>query len=529
MLLSQLIVNTTEKYPQKNAIICGSDKITYQDYNCRASKLANALIGGAGLKRQDRVAVYLENSIESAVSIFGILKAGGVFLVINPQVRSKKLAYILNDCQVRAIITDKTGATELFNSALKCPYLETVLITNYGKNKDAFFISDKRIDSDVTIQSFESYVNGFDSREIVNNYPDIDTASLLYTSGSTGDPKGVIMTHLNMITAIESITTYLQNRPDDIILNYLPLAFDYGLYQVLMSCCFGGTIVMEKAFAYPFQMIQKIIDEKVTGIPLVPAMAALILHLKELSNYDFNSVRYITNTGQALPVQHIEKLQSIFSKAKIYSMYGLTECKRATYLPPDQLASHPQSVGIAIPNTEVWLVDNNGQVITTPGEIGELVIRGSHVMKGYWNKPAETEMVLKEGKYPNEKILLSGDYFRMDKDGYLYFVSRKDDIIKSGGERISPKEIEEVIYELDAISEVAVISVPDNILGYAVKAYVALKYGEVVTEEQILKHCKASLEKSRIPKYIQILDSLPKSSNGKIDKKMLKINENVCI
>ena len=524
MLLNDFLIKSSSRFPQKTAIINMGRSLNYQELNLLATKMANGLIS-EGITKQDRVAIYLENSIESVISLYGILKAGAIFLVINPQVKSKKLAYILRDCQVSALIADSTGASQILSGAVNSPYLKLMLISNYEIEENG--IVRQTVDSTgntpyqpVTIP-FGDFLRASAEVEPPQKIIDIDLASLTYTSGSTGEPKGVMLTHSNMVTAAKSIIQYLQNDPDDIILNYLPLSFDYGLYQALMSVAFGGTLVLEKAFVYPYEAIQKVINEKITGLPLVPAMAALLMQLNDLHKYDFSSVRYITNTGQALPPSHIKQLGTIFSSASLYSMYGLTECKRVSYLPPSELSRRPLSVGKAIPNTEVWLVNEQGERITTPWTVGELVIRGAHVMKGYWNKTEETEAVLKPGIYPDEKILLSRDLFKMDEDGYLYFVSRKDDVIKSGGERISPREIEDVLYEIDGVSEAAVIPVPDEILGSAIKAFLVFKEGEEKTIEQIINFCKEKLEHSRIPRYVEIRDSLPKSSSGKVRKKDL--------
>lgn len=526
MLLGDTLIHTTEKYPHKTAVVNMNRKITYKQLNKNAASLANGLIS-EGICRQDRVAVYIENSIESVVSIYGTLKSDGVFLIINPQVKHKKLSYILNDCQVKILVTDFSGMQQIINEKIECPSLKLILVSDYEIMHDGIMPVTLEQFGDlpfsVKIAGFGEFIRAFSDSEPVSQSIDLDLAALAYTSGSTGNPKGVMLTHINMLTAARSITKYLENTPDDIILNYLPLSFDYGLYQVLMSCLFGGTVVLEKAFVYPYQAIEKIVEEKVTGLPIVPAMAALILQMKNLSNYDFNSVRYITNTGQALAPVHIKKIQTVFQKAKFYSMYGLTECKRVSFLDPSEINRCPLSVGKAIPNTEVWLIDETGNRIEKPDTIGELVIRGSHIMKGYWKKPDETDAVLKPGMYPDEKVLLSGDFFKMDRNGYLYFVSRKDDIIKSGGERISPREIEDVLYQIEGVNEAAVIGVADNILGYAPKAFIVFSEGRTISKQEILKHCKKHLEQSRVPKYIEIRDTLPKSSNGKIRKKDLEI------
>ncbi len=283
---------------------------------------------------------------------------------------------------------------------------------------------------------------------------------IIYTSGSTGFPKGVMMTHRNIEAAATSITTYLENTADDVILSALPISFDYGLYQVLMAMKLGATLVLEKSFVFPQVVFDKMRAERVTGFPLVPTMAAIILQMRDLEPGSFPDLRYITNTAAALPPAHIARLQALFPGVRIYSMYGQTECKRCTYLPPAELQRRPGSVGIAIPNTEAYVVDDQGERVA-PGVTGELVIRGPHVMQGYWNDAAATARALHPGPFPWERVLHTGDLFRTDAEGFLYFVGRKDDIIKSRGEKVSPKEVENVLYALPGIREAAVVGVPD--------------------------------------------------------------------
>jgi acyl-CoA synthetase (AMP-forming)/AMP-acid ligase II len=347
---------------------------------------------------------------------------------------------------------------------------------------------------------------------------DLDLAMIVYTSGSTGFPKGVMMTHANIVAAATSITTYLESSPDDIVLSVLPLAFDYGLYQALMCAKVGATLILEKSFTYPALVLEKLKNERATGFPLVPTLAAMLLQMKHLEPGMFPHLRYITNTAAALPASHIQRLRQLFPGARLYSMYGVTECKRCTYLPPEQLDVRPESVGIAIPGTEAYVARENGER-AAPGEVGELVIRGAHVMKGYWADEAATARALRPGPYAWERVLYTGDLFRADEEGYLYFVSRKDDIIKTRGEKVSPKEVENVIYELAGVREVAVVGVPDPILGQAVKAVVAAD--EDVSERDIIRHCSERLEEFMVPKLVEFRSQLPKSENGKIARKEL--------
>jgi acyl-CoA synthetase (AMP-forming)/AMP-acid ligase II len=239
--------------------------------------------------------------------------------------------------------------------------------------------------------------------------------------------------------------------------------------------------------------------------------------MKSLSEFDLSNVRYVTNTAAALPVKHILALKDMFPGARIYSMYGLTECKRCTYLPPQDLDRKPTSVGIAIPNTELWIVDEHGNKVG-PNVVGQLVIRGATVMKGYWEKPEATAKRLKPGPLPGEQVLYTGDYCRLDDEGYLYFVGRMDDVIKSRGEKVAPKEVENVLFNITGVKEAAVIGVPDEILGQAIKAFIVLEKGVTMTEKEIQRECQARLENFMVPKHVQLVTELPKTDTGKIKK-----------
>ena len=292
----------------------------------------------------------------------------------------------------------------------------------------------------------------------------LDLAAVIYTSGSTGDPKGVTLTHGNMTFAADSIIEYLQMDESDRILCVLPLSFDYGLYQLLMSIRVGATLVLEPGFAFPGRVVQLLETHRITGLPGVPTLFQVLLSLRGLADREFPDLRFLTNTAAALHAPTVDAIRRTFPNARLYSMYGLTECKRTTYLPPEQLEARPTSVGIPIPGTEVWIEDERGNVLG-PGEVGELMIRGAHVMQGYWNDPEMTAARLRPGRWPWERVLASGDLFRSDDEGYLYFVGRRDDLIKSGGEKIVPREIEDVLHSAPGVREAAVIGMPDRLLG----------------------------------------------------------------
>jgi len=270
---------------------------------------------------------------------------------------------------------------------------------------------------------------------------------------------------------------------------------------------------------YPRAILDTMAREHVTGFPIVPTICSILLQM-DLGSYSFPDLRYLTNTAAALPIEHIRKLREALPNIKIYSMYGLTECKRVSYLPPDQLDIRPGSVGRGMPNEEVYVVGEDGNRVG-PGVVGELVVRGANVMKGYWELPEETDKVLRPGPFPGEKVLYTGDLFRTDDEGYLYMVGRKDDIIKTRGEKVSPREVENVLYSHPKIAEAAVVGVPDSVLGNAICAFVGLKAGETLTEMDVRAFCVDRLEDFMVPKIVQFRESLPKSANGKIAKKEL--------
>ena len=509
-LLQSLLEQSAARRPEHQALVCAGKRLTYREIDEEANRIASSL-AHLGVERGDRVVIYADNTVETVVSIWAALKADAVFVVVNPQTRADKLAYILNDCRATVMISDGHLANVFPEAARKSAHLKALIVA--GKYDAAALHDLPRVVSWETARS-EGQPARLATRAIGN-----DLAAIVYTSGSTGDPKGVMLTHGNMLFASWSISTYLGMVEDEVVINVLPMAFDYGLYQMLLTFRVGGRLVLERSFTFPAQILKRVGEERVTGFPIVPTMSAMMAELKSVKDFDFSSVRYVTNTAAALPVTHITMLRDIFPGARVFSMYGLTECKRCTYLPPEELDRRPTSVGIAIPGTELWIVDENGQK-AGPGVVGQLVIRGPSVMKGYWEKPEQTDKRLKPGPIPNEMVLYTGDFCRLDEDGFLYFVSRMDDIIKSRGEKVSPKEVENHIYAIEGVKECAVIGVPDTLLGQAVKAFVVMKEGEDgrYTDRDLIKRLSAMMEGFMVPKYVEFVAELPKTTTGKIKK-----------
>ncbi len=506
LLVNDFLEHSATRTPDKVALICDGQRLSYAEIDAMANRLANAL-RERGLERGDRVVLFLPNTVELVVGIFGTLKAGGTFVVVNATTKRDKLCYLVNNCRATALVTRARQAAIAAYVAQQAPSLRFTVLTERGASEAAQGRDD--------LLAFETILAHYPATRPPRPCINQDLACLIYTSGSTGEPKGVMSAHSNVVFAATSIITYLENTPDDIVINVLPLSFDYGLYQLLMTFKFGGTLVLERSFAYPAQALKRMEEEHVTGFPGVPTIFAILLQM-DLSKFDLSHLRYLTNTAAALPPSHIQQIRAKFPWATLYSMYGLTETKRTLYLPPDQLDLRPGSVGIAIPGTEVWIEDDGGNRLG-PNQIGELVIRGGHVMRGYWEAPEETARRYRPGPIPGERVCYSGDLFRMDGEGYLYFVGRKDDIIKSRGEKVAPKEIENVLYDLVGVTEAAVVGVPDPILGEAIKAFVVTK-GVKLSKKDILRHCRDHLEDFMVPQIVEFRDALPKTESGKIKK-----------
>ncbi|HEV2395176.1 MAG TPA: AMP-binding protein [Verrucomicrobiae bacterium] len=531
-LLHDSLIRTAHEHGEKSALITETGAVSYSKLFEQARRCASALVG-RGLGRGDRVVIYCDNALECVVGIWAALWAGGVFVVVNPQTKAEKLRYIIDKSGAKILITDEhlrrqvlgmqnaecstqneRGRETCDTSGASATGLSHVLCANAG---------DKQGWSEARFE-IEDYW------EVVGKSPPmdkpvftipLDVAALIFTSGSTGTPKGVTMTHQSMVFARDSITEYLRLSEKDKLLNVLPLAFDYGLYQVLIAAGLGATLVLERSFAYPGRVFERIRRHEVTVFPGVPTIFSTMLSMHRKTPLCFPSVRRVTNTAAALPPGYIPALRQMFPNALVFAMYGLTECKRVSYLEPELLESKRGSVGKAIPGTEMFLLSADGKRVG-PGVPGILHVRGPHVMLGYWKDPERTAKMLRAGELPGERVLCAQDWFVMDGEGFFYFKGRSDDIIKSRGEKVSPTEVENVLYSLPGVREAAVIGVPDENRGQAIKAFVVLDKGVKMSEREVLRHCAARLENFMVPHQVEFRNELPKTDNGKIRKEGLK-------
>lgn len=512
--LCDSLLTSAERISDKVALVIEGDSYTYSQLLEAASNLATGLLD-RGLQRGDRVAIYMDNTWPCIVSLYAITLAGGVFLIINPQTKADKLSFIITDCGARILLSD-AHLSEQLNAVLpELGLLEHVICSG---NLEKQAINDMNISGVVEI--FAQVLSVSQTSSNNKNITPSDLAALIYTSGSTGNPKGVMHNHSSMTFALGSLIEYLRLSESDIILNVLPFAFDYGLYQLLMSVHLGATLVLERSFTYPALVFKRIEEFQVTVFPAVPTIFSMLLAAHKRKKIVFNSITRVTNTAAALPAEYISNLKEIFPNALIYKMYGLTECKRVCYLEPELLDDNGRSVGKAIPGTEIYLLGADGHPVDD-GEMGILYVRGPHIMLGYWNNPEQTEKMLKSGELPGERVLCTHDWFKKDANDLLYFIGRSDDIIKTRGEKVSPIEVENVLLGIDGITEAAVIGLPDEMLGESVNAYISLENDSSLIEREIRKICMSRLENFMVPQKIYILDELPKTSTGKITKKDL--------
>jgi long-chain acyl-CoA synthetase len=506
-LLHDSLLAAAAETPDKPALVADGRTWSYGELLDASLRLALAL-QDSGLERGDRVAIFMDNTAECALSIFGTLAAGGIFIVVNPQTKADKLAFILDDSEASLLLTESSLA-RAWRPALDQAAWSPHGVLSAGAAKD---------DADGTARDFDEVIAEAEPQPRDRRTIPLDLAALIYTSGSTGNPKGVMMSHGSMVFAAGSIAEYLRLSDDDRILNVLPLAFDYGLYQLLMAIRVGGTLVLERSFAFPAQTLKRVEEEQVTVFPGVPTVFATLLSTKTRTPHP--SVRRVTNTAAALPPSFHDGLHELFPNALIFRMYGLTECKRVSYLEPELVESKPTSVGRPIPGTEAFVLDEEGRPVQ-PGETGILYVRGPHVMAGYWRAPELTAEMLKEGPVPGERMLCTHDNFSIDEDGFLYFVGRTDDIIKTRGEKVSPIEVENALFSIEGLKEAAVLGFPDEILGEAIRAYVVLEDGASLGEAEIIAACRTKLESFMVPKEVVLLDELPKTQSGKVRKKGL--------
>ena len=531
MLVHDLIRASAQRTPNAEALV-------HQDCHLSYSALATAVDAACAafllhdLPRGGRVGVYLDKRPETVAAIFGASAAGAVFVPINPLLKAEQVGHILADCAVTMLVTSPERLTHLRGMIERCSALQTVFLVGSPASPAAMPAAGQESGKPRIIdwcQACADAVRGnprdVTAREAPHRMIDIDVAAILYTSGSTGKPKGVVLSHRNLVAGATSVASYLGNRPDDRILALLPLSFDYGLSQLTTAFTVGATAVLMNHLL-PRDILTTVIAERITGLAAVPPLWMQIARLPWPADC---SLRYFTNSGGSMPRALLDQLRAVLPHATPFLMYGLTEAFRSTYLPPGELDRRPDSIGKAVPNAEIMVLRPDG-IACAPGEAGELVHRGALVALGYWNDPEKTAERFRpirplDAALPFPELAVwSGDTVRRDEEGFLYFISRDDDMIKSSGYRISPTEIEEILYADDRIAEAAAFGVPHPSLGQAIMVVVHLRSGVETDAADLLKACRHLLPGYMVPAKIIVHNgSLPRNPNGKIDRALLRV------
>ncbi|MSP26959.1 MAG: acyl-CoA ligase (AMP-forming), exosortase A system-associated [Methylococcales bacterium] len=516
-LLHHLLFKSVPRAANRAAIVHKKTITSYGQLAENVQQQAEALLG-VHLKPQQRVAIFLPKQLETVSSVLAISLAGGVFVPINPVLKAPQVAHILTDCTVHILITSYSRLQNLAMVLADCPDLHTIVLVDYDTTA-----SPLKDWQSCSILGWQTYLQQATTQPLPRLI-DTDMAAILYTSGSTGKPKGVVLSHRNLVTGAKSVSEYLHITEEDCLLAVLPFSFDYGLNQ-LLSALLNGACCVLLDYLLPRDVLNTLATQKITGLACVPPLWSQLAKLDWPEGIN-EHLRYLTNSGGKLPKLVLAAIRQRVPNGQFFLMYGLTEAFRSTYLPPEQLDDRPDSIGKAIPNADILVVREDGTPCA-PHEQGELVHRGSLVAMGYWNDAIKTAERFKPAPHHNSALpfteiaVWSGDTVTMDEDGYLYFVGRKDDMIKSAGYRISPTEIEEVIYSSGVVKEAAAIGIEHDSLGQAVVVVISLQHPDDYEEAVLMKYCQAQLPNFMQPAKIIVLANLPKNPNGKIDRNTL--------
>lgn len=514
-LLSDLPLQTAARAPERIALRQKDALVSYAALADAVEAAAHGLCA-SGLGRQDRVAVYVNKRVETVVACFAAARAGGVFVPVNPLLKAAQVGHILRDCGATALVTTADRLAEIAPELACAPDLRIVIVVGGGASASPPAV-------DLAQMAWAELLAA--GPRPLHRVVDIDVAAILYTSGSTGRPKGVVLSHRNMVSGALSVAEYLGNTPDDRLLAVLPFSFDYGFSQLTTAFLTGASVsLIDHLFAK--DVISAVQRDRITGLAAVPPLWIQLADLVWPSGIDAH-LRYITNSGGRMPRATLDKLRAALPRTRPYLMYGLTEAFRGTYLPPEEIDRRPDSIGKAIPNAEIMVVRPDGSPCDAD-EPGELVQRGALVALGYWNDPEKTAerfrpVPAQRRELPlTEMAVWSGDTVRCDADGYLYFVGRRDEMIKTSGYRVSPTEVEEIVYASGLVGDAVAVAAPHPALGEGIVLIASRPdSGAAAEDEQLLAHCRARMPTYMVPHRIEWLESLPRNPNGKFDRPAL--------
>jgi amino acid adenylation domain-containing protein len=517
-LLHQLLSESATKYPDKEALVFKTNVMTYAALDQESNRLAHGL-ASIGVVRGDRVGIFLERGIDSVVGLFGILKTGASYVPIDPFCPPARLSYILNKCRIRCLLTSKEKLTAQ-EPLLSIASLERIMVMN-GPGT-ASVSREKVVDWNEIRGTVDDSVP--ETQTI-----DTDIAYILFTSGSTGNPKGVMLSHLNSLTFVNAAHDFFQPTMNDRFSNVCPLHFDMSVFDLFVAIKAGATVVIipETTTTFPVKLAEVIAKNKISVWNSVPSALSLLATYKNLDGHDLSSLRLVLFAGEQFPLKYLRVLQAAVPGARFCNMYGQTEANSSTYywvekLPPD--AKAPLPIGRALPNFDVFALDENGRQITGPGQEGELYVRASTVALGYWGETEKTEKsFVKNPLRPDliERVYKTGDLVHLDGDGNYVFLGRKDHMIKSRGYRIEIGEIETVLCNHPDIKNAVVIPMPDELIGNRLSAIIVPLTRGKMKREDVLRYCSQHLPKYMLPEIIEFRDDLPATSSGKVDRKKL--------
>lgn len=520
--LHDLVSEMAMRRPDALAVTYDDVTLTYARLWQSIERVARGLVA-AGVGRGERVAIYAEKRIETVVAIFAVSAAGGVVVPVNPLLRSRQVRYVLDDCTVRVLITSTDRFQGLVSEISSLDSLRDVVLLDSGVHAGT---DEAAADGGFRLRAWAALgAPEPDAAMPTHGLVDTDMGAILYTSGSTGRPKGVVLSHRNMIVGAESVSQYLGISSSDRILAALPLSFDAGLSQLTTSFATGAHVVLVN-YLLPKDIVRLCAEHRITGLTGVPPFWIQVAE-QEWPPEASASMRFFANTGGRMPRTTLKRLQTVLPDAAPYLMYGLTEAFRSTYLDPAEVERRPDSIGKAIPNAEILVVRSDGSVCD-PAEEGELVHRGPLVCMGYWNDPGRTaERFRPAPGRPGELCMTeiavwSGDIVVRDEEGFLYFVGRRDEMIKTSGYRVSPSEIEEVAYEAGSVKDAVALGLEDERLGQQIVLIVSPRDGYPVDERSLLSQLRSQLPLFMMPKRVLIRDELPRSPNGKFDRALLR-------
>lgn len=519
-LLHHLLINSAERYPHKEALVCGEETITYKDLNETTDKLA-ALLLENGIRRGDRVGIYMNKCAASVISILGILKASAVYVPLDPKAPLTRIEYIIKNCGIRCLLTSTRAAEKINELFTEQSPLEVIVLTdNSSEPEQALPI--RKIPWKSVIER-----EGHPSESI--STIETDLAYILYTSGSTGVPKGVMISHLNALTFVNWAHETFDINPADRVSNHAPLHFDLSIFDIFVTIKAGATLIIvpEHLSTFPIRLAEWLENNQITVWYSVPSILSLMVLNGKLSRFKYSRLRTILFAGEVFPIKYLRALMAAIPHAEYYNLYGPTETNVVTYykveqIPPEQIT--PVPIGKACSNMDIFALRQDGELVDQPGQEGELFARGSCLAQGYWGDEEKTNRCfLRNHKQPHfqEKIYKTGDLVTIDENGNYIYLGRLDHMIKSRGYRIELGEIETALYSHPEVREAAAVAIPDDMVGNRIKAFVALNNKHPVDIIALQAHCSERIPKYMVPESIQFCDVLPKTSSGKIDRPLL--------